>query len=161
MTRLEPPALPSIARRLRWPGTVVAVFGRGAGELALRLARRARERGADARAVRVELRHREGHDVSGERDLVIACAPEALLAALSTVEDHAALTIGAGAAFAAAMESDLAVWIRAGESLVSLPEPERALAAEARLVLEEPRPGVADALADRLVGAGPAAARGL
>lgn len=154
MTRLAPPALPAVPRRLRWPGTVVAVFGRDAAELALRLARRAREHGADARALRVELRHREGYEVGGERDLTIACAPEALLAALASVEGHAALTVGAGAAFAAAVESDLAVWVRAGESLLTMPEPERGLAAGARLVLEEPRPGVADALADRLAGAG-------
>lgn len=151
MIRLERPALPPIERRLRWPGTrVVAVYGRGAAAFAERMAGRARASGVEARTVRVELRHREGASVEGERDLAITAAPGALLEALSSIGAHPALTIGVGLAFAAAVESDLAVWIRAGASPLSLSEAERAITSEARLVLEDPREGVADALADAL-----------
>lgn len=157
MVRLERPPLPAIERRLRWPGTVVAVYGRDAAPFAERLAARARELGSDARTVRVELRHREGASVTGERDLAVTAAPDALLPALSSIEAHPALTVGVGLAFAAAVECELAVWIRAGESPLSLPDAERALVREARLVLEDPREGVAERLAERLVESAPRA----
>lgn len=161
MTALDRPPLPPVPQRLRWPGTIVAVFGSDAAPFALRMAETARARDVDARTIRVELRHREGYTTSGDRDLAIACAPGALTEALEAARGSAALTIGVGAAFAAAVESDLSVWIRAGETPLSLPERERALASEARLVLEEARPSTADALVDALVRAGSRAVTGL
>lgn len=150
---LARPALPSIAARLEWPGTLVCVVGGRASELASELAAALRERGADARTLRVELRHAEGASSEGDRDRVLRVHPDALEGALAPLAatGDGGITIGAGLALAAAARPDLLIWIRGSQSLLALTPQERALLAEAHLVLEEPR-GAA-ALADALLRA--------
>jgi len=150
---LARPALPSIASRRKWPGTLVCVVGGRASELASELASALRERGAAAQTLRVELRHAEGASSEGDLDRVLRAHPDALegaLAPLAPTGDQG-ITVGAGLALAAAAQPDLLIWIRGGQSLLALGSQERALLAEAHLVLEEPR-GAA-ALADALLRA--------
>ncbi len=143
---LDRPALPVIADRLAWPGAI-AVFGREARSFAGELARALTQLGADARLVRVELRNAEGASVTGEREVTVHAHPDALRDALAGLP-RGPITIGVGAAFAAAVRADLTVWIRGGES-ATLGPVERELTREAKLVLDAPRPGVAAQLAER------------
>jgi hypothetical protein len=150
---LARPSLPSVAERARWPGTVVAIFGRGAAELAARIAERLRELEVPVRVIRVELRRAEGSLLDGDAssEAVLHAHPDALVSALSALADAApAVTLGVGAAFAAAVEADPSVWITEGESLAAMAPAERRLASEARLVLSEPRPRAAVELAERI-----------
>jgi hypothetical protein len=150
---LARPALPVIEARLTWPGTLVCVVGARASELASELAAALRERGAPARTLRVELTHAEGSSREGDADMVLRANPDALEGALAPLAagGDRGITIGAGLALAAAARPELLIWIRAGQSPLGLAPQERALLAEAHLVLEDPR-GAA-ALADALLRA--------
>lgn len=146
-TPLTRPELPEIERRISWP-RAIAIFGSGADAFASHLASALRERGADPRVLRVELRHAEGFE---QKDDVLSASPGALIDALESVRSDA-LTIGVGAPFALAVECSVVIHIRGNvRSLsLSLSPAQRALVARAHLVLEEPREGVAAALASLL-----------
>lgn len=156
---LERPALPVLEERLEWP-SAVSVMGRGAEAFADAIASSLRALGVDAHVLRVELRRAAGASVSGGHDAVIHAHPDALIEALAPLVAAHPVAIGVGPAFAAAVRAEHTIWIRGAESAASLGPTERALAAEATLILEEPRPGVARALAERLA-AGGAEAEGL
>ncbi len=137
---LSRPALPEIAEPLRWRRSV-SVFGARAEEFAVELARV-----LGARLVRVELRHAEGFV---QKDDVLYAHPSVLKDAIASAMDDR-ITVGVGSAFAAAVTSDLAVFVRAGESPLALSPVERRLARDARLMLEEPRIRTAQLLGEML-----------
>jgi hypothetical protein len=139
------------AQRAAWPGSV-AVLGRDAAAFAERLRDQLLGRGTPARVLRVELRHASGFDRHhGPLDTRIDTHPEALADAVADARAASSgVTIGVGTPFAAAVRAELVIFLRAGESLLTLPPLERMLAREAHLVLDEPRLETADALAARL-----------
>jgi hypothetical protein len=149
---LARPALPAAIERVEWPEVIAVVFGANARAFAQRIADRARA-SISCALVHAELRQREGFAIEGDGDLEIVSHPDALAAALREARVRTKTrVIGVGSGFAASVEAPLSIWISGGVSLSSLSPAERALAQSARLILEEARPGTADALADRLVG---------
>lgn len=151
---LAPPPLPAIETRLAWPGTLVCIIGGSASSFAARVAAQLRAEGAEVKTLRVELRRAAGATLEGETDAVLRANPDALVPALERARlAESIITVGAGLAFAAAVEPDVLVWIRAGESLLSLGARERTIVAGAHLVLEEPRDESARALASALLSA--------
>lgn len=138
---IERPALPAIDDPIVWP-RAIAIAGVHCVPFAERIASK-----IDARVLSVELRHAEGFSI--DRDTVRA-HPSALRAAIEAALDDR-LTIGCGSAFAVAVRT-LLVWIRGDVHPISLSPIERELMKRADLLLEEPRDGVADALAARLSG---------
>jgi hypothetical protein len=151
---LERPALPALPSRLAWPGRSVAVFGPGAGDFAAALRDGLAEAGREVHEVLAELRHAAGYALEPQgAATVIHAHPDALLEALGAVGARCgpgSFTIGVGAPFAAAVEADRVVWIEGSATLLTLPAALRPVARRADLVLEEPREGVARALARRL-----------
>ncbi len=152
---LARPALPTFAERIAAP-RAVAIFGAGAAPFAIALASALRARDEEARVVRAELRRAEGASVEGDpaSELVIHAAPDALVEALLPIVRDAPIPVGCGAAFAAAVDAGLSIWIRGRDTERDLGPVERELARRARLVLEEARPGLAIALAERIAGPG-------
>ncbi len=148
---LSRPVLRQAPDRLVWPGSV-AVFGHDAAAFAERVHASLEARGLPAELVRVGLRHGPGWDRRGEH---VDTHPDALREALEAARDAAgdAIAIGSGVPFAAGVQAQVVVWIRAGESPITLAPLERSLSREAHLVLEDVRPTTADALAERLAGA--------
>ncbi|MCA9606041.1 MAG: hypothetical protein KC619_10630 [Myxococcales bacterium] len=145
-TPLERPEPPAIATPLAFPGTtVVAVFGPGerAFAEAIRAAR------PEAALVEATLRHAASWE---PRDGGVVAHPDALLDALKEAWPAGPLVVGIGAAFAVAVKATVVVWIADGLPLLALPAPLRAVARDAALVLEEARPGAAEALARELTG---------
>lgn len=148
---LERPALPSVPTRLDWPARSVAVFGSGAARWASALRESLVESGRPARILHADLRHAAGYSLAEtEEGVAVHAHPDALLEALRDARarsDSPAITVGVGAPYAVAVVTDVQVWIRGGATLRSLPATLRPIAAEATLVLEEPRCGVARELA--------------
>jgi hypothetical protein len=140
---LERPQLPLVEPTIEWP-RAIAIAGVRANDFALRIASQ-----IEARVLRVELRHAEGFTIEGD---VVRTHPSALVAAIEAARDGR-VTIGVGGAFAVAVIPRVLVWIRGDVHPISLSPIERALVKRADLALEEPREGVADALAAKLGGA--------
>lgn len=145
---LTRPTLERAPAPISWARSV-AVFGHESARFAGALATRLAALGTLVRLLRVELRHTHGHELGVSH---LHVHPDALQSGLEEARASAAgaLTVGVGVPFAAGVQADLTLWIRAGESLLTLGPVERALSREADLILEEPRLATAEALADHL-----------
>ena len=96
---------------------------------------------------RTRLRHAAGFSLEGD---VLNAHPDALLEGLREARTDDALTIGTGAGFAVGVRASLTVWIRDGGVALTLPRALRSVATNAGLVIEEPRPKLAEELARAL-----------